>query len=115
MEKKLYRSRTNKILAGVCGGIGEHLNVNAWIFRILFILFGIGFLGIALYVVLAIILPVRPAASNDSEQSENNYTATPMSNTTPSTQENWGDEWETAKPSPEKKDDDKPNNTFTLG
>ena len=28
MEKKLYRSNTNKMLCGVCGGIGEYFNID---------------------------------------------------------------------------------------
>ena len=107
MEKKFYKSTTDKIISGVCGGIGEAFNLNPWIIRIVFILFGCGFLGIVAYFALAYMLP-------EGSNAGGNNTATPKSNT--STPESWGDEWETEKPTAEKNDDDdKSNNTFTLG
>lgn len=39
----MKRSRTNRVIAGVCGGIGKHLEINPWLFRILFIILGGGF------------------------------------------------------------------------
>ena len=39
-DKKLYRSRTNKMLCGVCGGIGEYFNIDPTLIRLLFVLFG---------------------------------------------------------------------------
>ncbi len=44
--KRLYRSRTNRKIAGVCGGLAEYFNVDATIMRLLFILvvlFSVGF------------------------------------------------------------------------
>ena len=35
MEKKLYRSNTNKMLCGVCGGIGEYFNIDPTIVRLI--------------------------------------------------------------------------------
>lgn len=59
--KKLYRSRTDKMLAGVCGGIAEYLNIDSTIVRIVFVLFSLGGgFGILAYVALAIIMPERP-------------------------------------------------------
>lgn len=40
----IKRSRTNKVIAGVCGGLGDYTGLNPWLFRILFILFSSGFL-----------------------------------------------------------------------
>ncbi|RYL93637.1 PspC domain-containing protein [Sporolactobacillus sp. Y61] len=37
MQKKLYRSRENKILGGVLGGIGEYLNIDPTLIRLIFI------------------------------------------------------------------------------
>lgn len=58
MEKKLYRSRSNYMLAGVCGGLGEYLTIDPIIIRIFFIVFaladGIGFL---IYLILWFIIP----------------------------------------------------------
>ena len=60
--KRLYRSRTNRILAGVCGGIGEYLNVDPVIVRLAAIVIpGFGWLG---YIVGAIIIPEAPYDHN---------------------------------------------------
>ena len=37
MDKRLYKSDTNKVFAGVCGGIGEYFNIDPTIVRILWI------------------------------------------------------------------------------
>lgn len=61
MEKKLYRSRTNSMIAGVCGGLGEYLNVDPTILRVVAVLLifadGIGLLA---YLIAWIIIPRRP-------------------------------------------------------
>lgn len=56
--KRLYRSKENKILGGVCGGIAEHLGVDPVIIRLLWVLgsFLWGF-GIILYIIAWIIIP----------------------------------------------------------
>lgn len=38
LGKKLYRSRTNRVLTGLCGGIGEYLNVDPVLVRLIWIL-----------------------------------------------------------------------------
>ncbi len=60
VEKRLYRSRENKMLCGVCGGIGEYFNVDATLIRLLFVLFGCTGSGIVAYIIAAIIIPDRP-------------------------------------------------------
>lgn len=57
--KKLYRSKNNRMLAGVCGGIGEYLNLDPTVIRLLFVLgtFMSGGTGIFAYLVLAIVVP----------------------------------------------------------
>ena len=61
MEKKLYRSNSSKLVAGVCGGIGEYLNVDPTLVRLIWVLFcclgGSGFLA---YIIAAIIIPAKP-------------------------------------------------------
>mgnify|MGYP002344337928 CR=1 FL=1 len=37
-EKTLHRSKTNKILGGVCGGIAEYLGIPAWVVRLVWII-----------------------------------------------------------------------------
>jgi phage shock protein PspC (stress-responsive transcriptional regulator) len=56
-QKKLYRSRTNKWLLGVCGGLGEYFGIDATIIRIIAIVSGIGIIA---YLIAAIIIPESP-------------------------------------------------------
>ncbi|GAB4249573.1 MAG: hypothetical protein Kow00129_10350 [Thermoleophilia bacterium] len=64
MAKRLYRSREDKIIAGVAGGLAEYLEVDATLVRVLWVLItlmgGSGFLA---YLILWIIVPARPAAA----------------------------------------------------
>jgi phage shock protein C len=56
--KKLYRSSTDRVLAGVCGGLGEYFNVDSTLIRIVFVLITLADgLGIILYLALALIVP----------------------------------------------------------
>jgi phage shock protein PspC (stress-responsive transcriptional regulator) len=59
MTAKLYRSRTDHMLAGVCGGLGEYLGIDSTLVRLFFVLLalpGAG-IGFALYIILWVILP----------------------------------------------------------
>jgi len=63
-RKKLVRSRKDKYLGGVCGGIAEYLNTDPTLIRLLFVLFAIfGGPGILLYLILWIALPEESAAA----------------------------------------------------
>jgi len=56
--KKLYRRKKNRIIAGVCGGIGEYFNIDPTIIRLLWVLFTLlGGSGIIAYIVAWIIIP----------------------------------------------------------
>ena len=57
MMKKLYRSRDNRVLCGVCGGIGEYLDLDPTIIRLLCLLLGFTGTGLFVYIVAAIIIP----------------------------------------------------------
>jgi phage shock protein C len=61
---KLYRSSTDRVFAGVCGGIGEYLNLDSSIIRILWALsvLVLGF-GVLLYIISAIVIPLEPQTS----------------------------------------------------
>jgi phage shock protein C len=59
--KKLYRSRTNRMVSGVCGGLGEFANVDPTIVRLLFAAGTIFSGGILLLVYLAMIFVVPEA------------------------------------------------------
>lgn len=58
MERKLYRSRSDRMIAGVCGGLGEYLRVDPVWLRLFFVLmlFATGF-GFWAYLILWIIVP----------------------------------------------------------
>ncbi len=63
MKKKLYRSKNDKMLCGVLGGLAEYLNVDATLIRILYAalsVFSAGFPGIVLYIICAIVIPEAP-------------------------------------------------------
>ena len=57
--KKLHRSRSNKMIAGVCGGLGDYFNVDPTIIRIAFFLLFLpgGFPGFIPYVILWLLMP----------------------------------------------------------
>lgn len=56
--KRLYRSKTNKALAGICGGIGEYLNVDPTVIRVLWILFSLmGGCGLLAYIICLFVIP----------------------------------------------------------
>ena len=56
--KKLYRSRSERRIAGVCGGLAEYFNVDPTLVRLLFVL-GLLFVGGTLwaYIILMIVIP----------------------------------------------------------
>ena len=58
--KRLYRSEQDKMLLGVCGGIGEYLDVDPTLIRLLWAVFACTGTGIVAYIVAAIIIPLRP-------------------------------------------------------
>lgn len=59
--KKLYRSRENKVLAGVCGGIGEYFEIDPVIIRLIWIVLTMiwGF-GLFLYIIAIFLIPLEP-------------------------------------------------------
>ena len=64
--KKLYRSRSERMIAGVCGGMGKYLGIDATVIRLLFALLAIftGVVpGLILYLVLMFIIPDEPLES----------------------------------------------------
>lgn len=61
VRKRLYRSRVDRRLAGVCAGIADYLGVDATLVRIAWVLFAIaGGPGVVLYVIMAAIVPEEP-------------------------------------------------------
>jgi phage shock protein C len=66
--KKLYRSRDNRMIAGVCGGLAEYFNVDPVIMRIIFFILLLpgGLPGLLPYIVLWIVVPEKPLDSSQS-------------------------------------------------
>lgn len=61
MDKKLYKSRDDKMVDGVCGGMAEYFGVDSTLIRLAWVLFcALGFSGILAYIVAAVIIPRRP-------------------------------------------------------
>jgi phage shock protein C len=58
---KLYRSRSNKMIAGVCGGLAKYFNMDPTWMRLLFIIFLLlGGSAFLVYVVMWLIVPLEP-------------------------------------------------------
>jgi len=61
MPKKIYRSKTDRKIAGVCGGLAEYFNIDStWIRIITILLVLVDGIGILLYLIAWIIIPENP-------------------------------------------------------
>ncbi|OQX78616.1 MAG: hypothetical protein B6D61_05070 [Bacteroidetes bacterium 4484_249] len=59
-HSRLYRSESNSVIGGVCGGLGEYFNTDPVLFRIIFaIVFFVGGSGLLVYIVLWIVIPLE--------------------------------------------------------
>ncbi len=61
-EKRLYRSRDNRMFGGVCAGLGKYFNIDPTLVRLIFVLgafFGMGSL-VVVYLVLLLVVPEEP-------------------------------------------------------
>lgn len=68
MNKKLYRSSNDALIAGVCGGIGEYFKVDSNIIRLIFVIFGIFGAGVIVYILLWIFLPFSNEEHTNTER-----------------------------------------------
>jgi len=65
-NQRLYRSQTNKVFAGVCGGLAEYFDVDPVVLRVLFVLMVLfGGTGIVLYIAAIFIVPKKPFAISE--------------------------------------------------
>ena len=61
MAKRLQRSRTEKMMAGVCGGLGEYFDVDPTIIRLLWVVVTfMGGAGVLAYLILWVVVPLEP-------------------------------------------------------
>jgi phage shock protein C len=61
--KRLYRSRDDRMIAGVAGGIAQYLNIDPTLVRVAFVALTLagGGTGLLAYLILAIVMPLEPA------------------------------------------------------
>lgn len=61
--KRLYRSRTNVMLGGVCAGLADYFNMDPTVMRLIFVLLALlGGHGLLLYLILWLVVPQQPAS-----------------------------------------------------
>lgn len=69
MEKRLYRSETDRMVAGVCGGFAEYFNIDPAVVRIVFLLFVLwGGGGVLAYIICWIVIPTESSLETDSDK-----------------------------------------------
>lgn len=61
MEKRLYKSNTDKKLDGVCAGIANYFNIDPTLIRLAWVIFTLaGGCGLIAYIIAAIVIPTEP-------------------------------------------------------
>ncbi len=59
--KKLFRSREDRVLGGVCGGLAEYFALDSTLIRILFVMFALaGGPGLLVYIIMLFVVPEKP-------------------------------------------------------
>lgn len=72
--KRLYRSTTNRVFAGICGGLGEYWNIDATIIRLVWLLTVIFtglFPGVFAYILAIFIIPEAPSVRTAANHAAN--------------------------------------------
>ncbi|WP_214691470.1 MULTISPECIES: PspC domain-containing protein [unclassified Exiguobacterium] len=70
MERKLYKDPNNKMIAGVCSGLGNYLGVDVTVMRVLFVAMALlGGPGLLIYIILALIMK-KPVSEYEAEQDD---------------------------------------------
>lgn len=70
MERKLYKNQNDKMIAGVCSGLGNYLGVDVTIMRVLFVAMALlGGPGLLIYIILALIMK-KPPSEYEAEQED---------------------------------------------
>lgn len=65
--KRLYRSRSERKIAGVCGGLAAYFRVDPFLIRLIFILFFLaGGAALLVYVIMWLLVPLEPPKSTES-------------------------------------------------
>lgn len=58
--RRLYRSKTDKIVSGVCGGIAEYLEIDSTLVRIVWVILIFAGIGVPAYIIAWILIPENP-------------------------------------------------------
>ena len=76
MAKRLYRSRKDSVIAGVCGGIAEHFNIDPTLVRIVAVIsIFVNGIGLIAYIIGWIFIPQNPGSLSEEKTDENRGTA----------------------------------------
>lgn len=71
-KKRLYKSRKNRVIAGVCGGLADYFNVDPTIVRICVVIFAcIKGVGLLAYVIAALVMPINQDEDFEDDDVEN--------------------------------------------
>ena len=80
-QKKLYRSKNNRMIAGICGGLGEYFNIDPTVIRLAAVFFTLWWGGgLLLYLIAWFVIPEEPEQAlsprllSDATRSESQQT-----------------------------------------
>jgi phage shock protein C len=69
--KKLYRIPNEGMIAGVCAGLGEYLDADPTIIRLVFVLLVLaGMSGVVIYIIMWLIVPIKPESESFTPEPE---------------------------------------------
>ena len=69
MAQRLYRSRKERIISGVCGGLGHYFGIDPVLVRLIFVLLALANgIGILAYIILLIIVPAEATSATKADQ-----------------------------------------------
>ena len=60
MQKKLYRSKSNRMLVGVCAGVAEYFNIDPTVVRVAWAIASVFSAGALAYIICAFVIPEKP-------------------------------------------------------
>ena len=68
MKRRLTKSKSNKLIFGVCGGLGEYFGIDPTLIRLAFVLLAfLNGIGIVIYIILAVIMPSESGIEMNKE------------------------------------------------
>lgn len=83
---RLYRSNTDKVIGGVSGGLGDYLNIDPVVVRILFVLLAVfGGSGVLVYIILWIVIPAKSYSQQILDNQEDQKKSTEVNEPVEST------------------------------